>query len=171
MALIHSPFGQASPGYVPKVVAFERADQQDCSRYVVRILAIDPGSKRIGLAISDELKMIAQPLEFVPAKPFTALVSRLDKMVTEREVELVLIGMPRNMDGSFGPAALRVQEFVETLKGVLSVPIKTWDERLTSAQANRLLIEGEVRRDKRKEKVDQMAAAILLQCYLDRLTE
>jgi putative Holliday junction resolvase len=73
------------------------------------------------------------------------------------------------MDGSYGPAALKVQEFVTALKGALSVPIKTWDERLTSAQANRLLIQGNVRRDKRKEKVDAMAAAILLQSYLDRL--
>ncbi len=137
----------------------------------MRILAIDPGSKRIGLAISDELKMIAQPLEFVPTKPFTALVNRLDELVTEREVELVLVGMPRNMDGSCGSAAVRVEEFVESLKGVLCVPIKTWDERLTSAQANRVLIQGGVRRDKRKEKVDQMAAAILLQSYLDRLAE
>jgi len=137
----------------------------------VRILAIDPGTKRIGLAISDELKMIAQPLEFVAAKPFAGFVSRLDELVTEKEVELVLIGLPRNMDGSLGPAALRVQEFVEALKGVLCVPVKTWDERLTSAQANRLLIEGNVRRDQRKEKVDQMAAAILLQSYLDRLAE
>ena len=77
--------------------------------------------------------------------------------------------MPRNMDGSYGPAAQKVQEFVAVLKGASSVPIKTWDERLTSAQANRLLIQGNVRRDKRKEKVDKMAAAILLQSYLDSL--
>jgi putative Holliday junction resolvase len=73
------------------------------------------------------------------------------------------------MDGSYGPAALKVQDFVEALKGAVSVPIKIWDERLTSAQANRLLIQGNVRRDKRKEKVDKMAAAILLQSYLDSL--
>jgi len=77
--------------------------------------------------------------------------------------------MPRNMDGSYGPAAQKVQEFVALLKGALSVPIRLWDERLTSAQANRLLIQGKVRRDKRKEKVDKMAAAILLQSYLDSL--
>ena len=77
--------------------------------------------------------------------------------------------MPRNMDGSYGPAALKVQEFVAALKGAVTVPIKTWDERLTSAQANRFLIQGNVRREKRKEKVDKMAAAILLQSYLDSL--
>jgi putative Holliday junction resolvase len=74
------------------------------------------------------------------------------------------------MDGSYGHAALKVQDFVEVLKGAVCVPIKMWDERLTSAQANRLLIQGNVRRDKRKEQVDKMAAAILLQSYLDSLT-
>ena len=69
------------------------------------------------------------------------------------------------MDGSYGPAALKVQDLSRRSRGSLSVPIKTWDERLTSAQANRFLIQGNVRRDKRKEKVDKMAAAILLQSY------
>jgi putative Holliday junction resolvase len=79
--------------------------------------------------------------------------------------------MPRNMDGSYGPAALKVQEFVAVLQSGVTTPIKTWDERLTSAQANRFLIQGNVRREKRKEKVDQTAAAILLQSYLDSLTQ
>jgi putative Holliday junction resolvase len=77
--------------------------------------------------------------------------------------------MPRNMDGSYGPAALKVDAFVAALRNAIAVPIKTWDERLTSAQANRLLIQGKVRREKRKSKVDQTAAAILLQSYLDSL--
>ena len=124
----------------------------------MRILAIDYGTKRIGIAVSDELKVIAQPLEYIPAEPFAGLLKRL------------LVGMPRNMDGTYGPAALKTRDFLETLKGAVSVPIKTWDERLTSAQANRLLIAGGVRRQKRKEKVDKTAAAILLQSYLDSLS-
>jgi putative Holliday junction resolvase len=135
----------------------------------MRVLAIDHGSKRMGIAVSDELKMIAQPLEFIPAEPFPAFLARLEEIIRDKEVESILVGLPRNMDGSYGPAALKVKDFVEVLKGALSVPIKTWDERLTSAQANRLLIQGNVRRDKRKEKVDAMAAAILLQSYLDSL--
>ena len=75
--------------------------------------------------------------------------------------------MPRNMDGSYGPAAQKVNTFVGVLKSAITVPIKLWDERLTSTMANRILIQGNVRRDKRKEKVDKMAAAILLQSYLD----
>jgi putative Holliday junction resolvase len=135
----------------------------------MRVLALDHGIKRIGVALSDELKMIAQPVEFVPAEPFAAFLARLKQLLSEKEVELILVGMPRNMNGSYGPAALKVEEFVASLSRVVTVPIKTWDERLTSAQANRYLIQGNVRRDKRKEKVDQMAAAILLQSYLDSL--
>ena len=135
----------------------------------VRILALDHGTKRIGVAISDEMKTLAQPVEFIPAVPFAEFLTRLRELLQAREVELIVIGMPRNMDGSYGPAALKVQEFIGALKNAVTVPIKTWDERLTSVQANRFLIEGNVRREKRKEKVDAMAAAIILQGYLDSL--
>ena len=137
----------------------------------MRILALDHGTKRIGIALSDELKMIATPLEFVPAEPFTDFVKRLKEIIREKEVELILIGMPRNMDGSYGPAALKVQEFIAVLKDLVAIPIKTWDERLTSAQAQRFLIQGGVRRQERKEKVDKMAASILLQSYLDSVAQ
>jgi putative Holliday junction resolvase len=137
----------------------------------MRILAIDHGTVRIGLALSDELGMIAQPLEFVLAEPFDKFLARLKAIIQEKQVELLLVGMPRNMDGSYGPAALKVEEFVAVLKSAVAIPIKLWDERLTSAQANRYLIQANVRRDKRKEKVDKTAAAILLQSYLDGLSE
>ena len=133
----------------------------------MRILALDHGTKRIGVAVSDELKLIAQPLEFISAESFTAVVERIRQLVRDKEVELIIIGMPRNMDGTYGPAAVKVQEFVAALKAQITVPIRTWDERLTSVEANRFLIQGKVRRDKRKQKVDQTAAAILLQSYLD----
>ena len=133
----------------------------------MRILALDHGTKRIGVAVSDELKMIAQPLEYILTEPFAPFLERLKKLLIEKEVDLILIGMPRNMDGSYGPAAQKVETFAAVLRGAVTVPIKTLDERLTSAQANRVLIQGGVRRDKRKEKVDKMAAAILLQSYLD----
>jgi putative holliday junction resolvase len=136
----------------------------------MRILGIDHGTKRIGLAISDELGVIAQPLEFVPAEPFDKFLARLKEIIREKEVELLLVGMPRNMDGSYGPAALKVQEFTAVLGDTVGIPIKLWDERLTSAQANRFLIQANVRRDQRKEKVDKTAAAILLQSYLDAST-
>ncbi len=133
-----------------------------------RILSLDHGTKRIGVAVSDELKLIAQPLEFIPSDPFDVFVERLREIIAGKEVELVLVGMPRNMDGTYGPAAEKVQEFIAALTPQLAVPIKTLDERLTSAQANRVLLQGNVRRADRKQKVDAMAAAILLQSYLDR---
>jgi putative Holliday junction resolvase len=135
----------------------------------MRILAIDYGTRRMGIAISDELQIIAQPLEYIPAEPFNQFLERLKQLIREKEVALILVGLPRNMDGSYGPAALKVQEFVAVLKDAIAAPIKTWDERLTSAQANRFLLQAGVRRDKRKQKVDQTAAAILLQSYLDSL--
>ena len=133
----------------------------------MRILALDHGTRRIGVAVSDETKTIAQPLEYIPAEPFAEFLARLKKILAEKEVDFILIGLPRNMDGSYGPAAQKVEVFVAALKNAITIPIKTWDERLTSTMANRVLIQGNVRRDQRKEKVDKMAAAILLQSYLD----
>jgi len=133
----------------------------------MRILALDHGTKRVGVAVSDETKTIAQPLEYILTEPFAPFLERLKKLIVEKEADLILVGMPRNMDGSYGPAAQKVEAFVAVLRGAIAVPIKTLDERLTSAQANRVLIQGNVRRDQRKENVDKMAAAILLQSYLD----
>ena len=133
----------------------------------MRILALDHGTRRIGVAVSDELKMIAQPLEFIPAEPFADFLERLKAILRDKQVELILVGMPRNMDGSYGEAAVKAQAFVGALREAITVPVRTWDERLTSVQAQRLLIQGGMRREKRKTKVDQTAAAILLQSYLD----
>ena len=133
----------------------------------MRILALDHGTRRIGVAVSDELKMIAQPLEFIPSEPFAEFLKRLKVILSAKEVELILVGMPRNMNGSYGPAALKVQEFVAVLKDAVTIPIQTLDERLTSVQAHRFLTEAEVGGRQRKAKVDKSAAAILLQSYLD----
>ncbi|MDB4712596.1 Holliday junction resolvase RuvX [bacterium] len=135
----------------------------------MRVLAIDHGTVRIGLAISDELKMIAQPLEFIPAEPFSGFLDRLKELLREYEVELILLGMPRNMDGSYGEASIKVREFEAVLKNTITAPIKTWDERLTSVQANRALTQGRAKKKKKRLNVDSMSAAILLQSYLDGL--
>ena len=133
----------------------------------MRILSLDHGTRRIGVAVSDEMKIIATPLEYIPAEPMEKVVERLQQLIREREVELILIGMPRNMDGTFGPAAMNAFTFFAAIQPHITTPIKKWDERLTSVMANRALLEGNVRRQQRKEKVDKMAAAILLQSYLD----
>ena len=136
----------------------------------MRILAIDHGTKRMGIAISDELGVIAQPLEFIPAEPFMDFLARLNEILKEKQVELILVGMPRNMNGSYGPAALKVQEFVVMLKDAVTIPIQTPDERLTSVQAHRFLTDAEVSGRERRAKVDKSAAAVLLQSYLDSRT-
>lgn len=139
----------------------------DQAGFTMRILALDHGTKRVGVAISDETLSIAQPVEYIPAEPPGGLLERIRQLIHEREVGLVIVGMPRNMDGSYGPAAAAVQEFVQSLRNALSVPVKTWDERLTTVQANRYLREANVRHKKSRERVDKIAAAILLQSYLD----
>ena len=133
----------------------------------MRLMALDHGTRRIGVAVSDEMKIIATPLEYIPAEPLDKVIERLQQLIREKEVELIVIGMPRNMDGTFGPAAEKVNTFIAALQPHISTPVKKWDERLTSVMANRTLLQANVRRRDRKEKVDKMAAAILLQSYLD----
>ena len=133
----------------------------------MRVLAIDHGTKRMGIAASDELGILAQPLEFIPADPFGKFLDRLKEILEEREIEQILVGMPRNMDGSYGPQALKVQDFVAVLKKSVLQPIKTWDERLTTVQAAGALRASGKKAKQQKEKVDAAAAAVLLQAYLD----
>jgi putative Holliday junction resolvase len=130
-------------------------------------MALDHGTRRIGVAVSDEMKMIASPLEYIHTEPMEKVIERLQQLIREKEVELILVGMPRNMDGTYGPAAQKVKDFIAALQPHIPVPFKTWDERLTTVMANRALLQGNVRRDQRKQKVDKMAAAILLQSFLD----
>ena len=135
----------------------------------MRILAIDHGTVRMGVAISDELGLMALPLEFIPADPLAPMLERIKTLIRDKEVSLVLLGLPRNMDGTYGPAALKVQEFAAVLKDVIPVPIKTWDERLTSVQANKMLRQAGIKGKDQRQRVDASAAAILLQGYLDAM--
>ncbi len=133
----------------------------------MRVLAIDHGTKRMGVAASDELGILAQPLEFIPADPFDKFLVRLKEILRDRKIEQILVGMPRNMDGSYGPQALKVQDFVAVLKKSVLQPIKTWDERLTTVQAAGALRASGKKAKQQKGKVDAAAAAVLLQGYLD----
>jgi putative Holliday junction resolvase len=136
----------------------------------MRILALDYGTKRIGVATSDELRIIAQPLEFIPAVSLEGVFKRLHAIIAEKQISEIVVGMPFNMDGSTGPTARRVEKFVERLKASVKLPVHTHDERLTTHEAENLLISAGARRDKRRQVIDQMAAAILLQSYLDSLS-
>ena len=134
-----------------------------------RILAIDHGSKRIGFALSDELGWTAQPLETFYRRNPEADIRHIQELVREHEVGQVLVGLPLRLDGESGPAAKVVQEFIQLLEPALSVPVVTWDERMTTCSAEDLLIAADVGRRKRKGIVDRIAAAILLQSYLASL--
>ena len=135
----------------------------------MKVLGIDHGDKRMGIAASDELGMLAHPLEFILAEPYEAFLTRLRTIMAERQIEQIVVGMPRNMDGSYGPQALKVQDFMSTLKKSVVVPIQSWDERLTSVSAMKNLREAGVNAKKAKAKVDASAAAVMLQAYLDSL--
>ncbi|HMW86658.1 MAG TPA: Holliday junction resolvase RuvX [Nitrospira sp.] len=134
-----------------------------------RILAIDHGSKRIGFALSDELGWTAQPLETFHRRNPEADIRHIQELVREHEVGRVLVGLPLRLDGESGPAAKVVEEFIQLLEPALSVPVVTWDERMTTCAAEDLLIAADVGRRKRKGIVDRIAAAILLQSYLASL--
>ncbi len=133
----------------------------------MRVLGLDFGTERVGVAVSDELGIIAQPIEFIHRRPAASLWERLRALHRDFSCERILIGMPRNMDGSYGPAAESVKQFIEQLRQEMDVPIQTWDERLSSVQANRVLLQANVSRKKRRGNIDKMAAAVILQSYLD----
>ena len=129
------------------------------------ILALDFGRARIGAAISDELQLLAHPFETIPANE--QAVSRVAEIVREKKVDHVVAGIPRQMNGQIGAAATEALEFVEKLRAILPCPVITWDERLTTVAAHRALRDaGKKTRDTRSY-VDQVAAQMILQSYLD----
>jgi putative Holliday junction resolvase len=130
----------------------------------MRALGIDFGSERVGLALGDELGMLATPLEVVPAKEALA---RIVAIVAERQVDTIVLGMPRNMNGTYGPAAEAVRRFGETLAARVPARVEFWDERLTTRFVERMMIEADLSRKRRREVVDKLAAQQILQCWLD----
>lgn len=130
------------------------------------LLGIDHGSVRVGLAVSDETDTFALPLETVP---LAAAITRIREIAAEKNVSALILGMPRNMDGSYGPKAEEVRRFAERLKKETGLEVRFWDERLTTRAAERLLLERDVSRKRRKELVDKLAAHQILQNHLDAL--
>ncbi len=132
-----------------------------------RILAVDFGEKRIGLAISDPLWFSAQGLETLMNLGPKKVLEGLRKVCVEYDVKEILIGLPMNMNGTLGPKAKEVQELIPKIEEALKIPVKTWDERLTSRQATRTMIEGGYSRKRQKEESDRLAATLILQNYLE----
>ncbi len=134
----------------------------------MRVLAVDPGSKRVGLAISDSTGTIAQPLTTIPAEPRETLAARLATVAREHEAVRIVVGLPRRMDGSFGPEAKAARELAGEVRAASKLPVELVDERLTTAAAEKSLLAGGMRRKDRRANIDRVAAALLLQTHLDR---
>jgi putative holliday junction resolvase len=134
-----------------------------------RILALDYGTKRIGVALSDELGWTAQPLETLNRRTLDRDIAHIADLVRTYEARQVLLGFPLQLDGRVGPAIEAMREFQARLEEGVSVPVILWDERLTTKAAEDLLIAADVSRKKRKGVVDRIAASILLQSYLASL--
>ncbi|MCR4315226.1 MAG: Holliday junction resolvase RuvX [Planctomycetes bacterium] len=135
-----------------------------------RILAIDYGDKRVGLAVSDEMRIIATPMETIEGKTRKELIEIIASAVKERGVTLIVLGLPLNMDGSEGNRARKTREFAGLLEERLELPVEFIDERLTSVQADALISErGISRRDRKKRGLtDKVAAIIILRSFLDK---
>jgi putative Holliday junction resolvase len=133
----------------------------------VRILALDVGQKRIGLAVSDPLGITAQGLRVLTRKNRAADLEQLLEVAREWRVQRVVVGLPRHMDGRLGSAAPEIMELVQTLQEALGVEVVTWEERLTTVEAERVLLQADVSRKRRRQVVDQLAAVLILQNYLD----
>ncbi len=134
----------------------------------MRLLGLDIGKKTIGVALSDEAGLTAQPLKVIKRSSLARDLEEVFSIARENEVEKIVSGLPLNMDGTSSSTTEFVLKFVELLKAG-PLPVLTWDERLSTAAVERLLIEGDISRGRRKEVVDKMAASYILQGYLDSL--
>ena len=135
----------------------------------MRIMSLDVGSRTIGIACSDALLMTAQGIETIRRTSLEKDFNRLQELIAEYEVHELVVGMPKNMNGTKGERAEKTEEFVEKMKEVIDLPVTYWDERLSTVMAERQLIVADVSRKKRKSVIDKMAAVVILQGYLDRL--
>jgi putative Holliday junction resolvase len=134
---------------------------------LVRIAGLDYGDKTIGVALSDELGWTAQGLEVIRRKTPELDFARLSEIARQYGVERWVVGMPRNMNGTYGPRSELTRTFVAELESRFGLPVETYDERMTTMAAERILLEADVSRAKRKQVIDKMAAAVILQSYLD----
>lgn len=136
----------------------------------MRIMGLDYGSKTVGIAVSDALQITAQGLEIVRRKQENKLrqtLARIEELIVEYEVEKIVLGFPKNMNDTVGERAEKSLEFQEMLERRTGLPVVMWDERLTTVSADNAMMEAGIRRENRKEYVDSIAAALILQGYLD----
>jgi putative holliday junction resolvase len=134
-----------------------------------KILGLDLGTKTIGVAISDGMRYSATPLETIKRTKFTQDAERIIELIAENQVVAILLGLPLNMDGTEGPRVQSTRAFARNLSPKINLPIAFWDERLSTSAVTRMMIEADMRRDRRAEVVDKLAASYILQGALDRL--
>ena len=135
----------------------------------MKILGIDYGEKRIGVALSDPSNMVARSLKVLKRNGTRSWLGDIKAIVNQNKIEKIVIGLPRNMNGSLGGKGKEVLAFVKVLEKVIRVPIVTWDERLTTVSAEKVLRQAELSRKKRKDSLDKVSACIILQNYLDSI--
>ena len=133
----------------------------------MRILGLDVGQKTIGVAVSDPLGFTAQGITTIRREKKSKDIEELKKICDEYKVETIVIGLPKNMNGTIGFAGEKIQEFSELIKEEIGIKIEFWDERLTTVAAHRAMLEADLSRGKRKKIVDKIAASYILQGYLD----
>lgn len=136
-----------------------------------KILSLDIGDRWIGVAISDEMHLIAQPLTCIKRESNKQAYEDIHKIINDEKIEVVVVGLPKNMNNTLGPQSEKVKKFADKLGNKYRVQIVYVDERMTTLLAEQNLIEGSVRREHRKKYVDKIAAAYILRTYLDRLSE
>ena len=134
-----------------------------------RVLGVDYGSRRVGVALSDPTRMFAQALETLSNSPQDprGVIRAIEALIITHEVDCVVVGWPLRLNGKEGIQTRKVDRFIQTLSRVIDLPIHRWDERLTTTAAERVLIEGKVGRERRKSVIDQVAATLILQGWLD----
>ncbi len=134
----------------------------------MRALGLDVGERRIGAALSDPEGILATPLEAIDAGSHDQALERIVALAREHGIDRVVVGLPISMDGTLGPQAQRVKSFADALAERVGLPVLTWDERLSTVAAGRVLADAGVKRGKRKKRIDSVAASLILQGYLDR---
>lgn len=137
----------------------------------MRILGLDVGEKTIGAAVSDPLGYTAQGIKTIRRKNIKADIDEIKKICDEYNVESILMGLPKNMNGTIGPSGEKVIEFSKIIESELNMPVKLWDERLTTVAAHKAMLEADLSRAKRKKIVDKIAAIYILQGYLDSISK
>jgi putative Holliday junction resolvase len=136
-----------------------------------RIMALDVGGRRIGVALSDTRRVIASPLTTLRAEPRARALAELAKLVKDYEVTEVVVGLPLTLSGEVGPQAKLVQAFADELAGAIAVPVRQFDERLTTVAAERMMLDLGMKPEQRKARIDEVAASIILQDFLDSIRE